>query len=63
MSAIEVISEIKRLPPRERAEVVRFVLEPIKSKTWPVGFFDAIHIADPAFVRPAQGELPLVKSW
>ena len=63
MSAFEVIAEIKRLPPRERAEVARFVLEPIKSKTWPAGFFDAIHIADPAFSRPAQGQLPPVKSW
>ena len=40
MSAVEVIAEIKRLPPRERAEVARFVLEPVKSKTWPIGFFD-----------------------
>ena len=63
MSAIEVIAEIKQLSPRERAEVVRFVLEPVKSNAWPTGFFDAIHIADPAFSRPAQGELPSVKSW
>ena len=37
------------------------VLEPMKSKTWPAGFFDAIHISDPAFSRPDQGQLPAVK--
>ena len=25
---------------------------------WPAGFFEAIHVADPAFVRPIQGEVP-----
>ena len=25
---------------------------------WPAGFFEAIHVADPAFVRPTQGEVP-----
>ena len=37
------------------------VLEPLRSKTWPVGFFDSIHITDPAFSRPDQGQLPPVK--
>jgi hypothetical protein len=27
---------------------------------WPERFFDEIRIADPAFLRPAQGELPPV---
>jgi virulence-associated protein VagC len=38
------------------------VLEPLKPKAWPEGFFDSIHITDPAFARPEQGELPGVKS-
>ena len=37
------------------------VLEPAKPKSWPVGFFDSIHVADPAFERPEQGQLPPVK--
>jgi virulence-associated protein VagC len=37
------------------------VLEPAKSKSWPEGFFDSIRISDPAFERPAQGQLPPVK--
>ena len=38
------------------------VLEPAKPKTWPQGFFDSIHIKDPAFERPDQGQLPPVKT-
>ena len=38
------------------------VLEPGKPKTWPEGFFDSIHISDPAFERPEQGQLPAVKN-
>jgi antitoxin VapB len=34
------------------------ILEPIKSATWPQGFFDRIRIDDPAFVRPPQGQVP-----
>ena len=34
------------------------ILEPIKSTQWPPGFFDRIHIDDPAFARPPQGHLP-----
>jgi virulence-associated protein VagC len=37
------------------------VLEPAKPKSWPEGFFDSIRISDPAFERPAQGQLPPVK--
>ena len=36
------------------------VLEPLKPKAWPEGFFDSIHIRDPSFVRPDQGQLPPV---
>ncbi len=34
------------------------VLEPLKTATWPADFFEAIHITDPAFARPSQGEMP-----
>jgi virulence-associated protein VagC len=44
-----------------RHEGETIVLEPLKSKVWPDGFFDAVHITDPAFVRPEQGKLPAVK--
>jgi virulence-associated protein VagC len=30
------------------------VLEPLKPKAWPEGFFELIHISDPAFSRPEQ---------
>ena len=45
---------------RQEGETV--VLEPARPKTWPEGFFDSIHITDPAFVRPEQGQLPPIKS-
>jgi virulence-associated protein VagC len=38
------------------------VLEPATPKTWPEGFFDSIHVTDPAFERPAQRQLPPVKT-
>ena len=44
-----------------RHEGDAIVLEPLKSMTWPAGFFDSIHITDPTFVRPEQGQLPPVK--
>jgi virulence-associated protein VagC len=35
------------------------VLEPSpKSAHWPDGFFEAIAIRDPSFVRPPQGAMP-----
>jgi antitoxin VapB len=37
------------------------VLEPARPKTWPEGFFESVHICDPAFERPEQGQLPPVK--
>ena len=36
------------------------VLEPAKPKAWPEGFFDSIHVTDPAFERPEQGQLPSI---
>jgi tRNA(fMet)-specific endonuclease VapC len=38
------------------------VLEPVRPKTWPERFFDSIHVSDPAFGRPEQGQLPPVKN-
>jgi len=38
-----------------RQEGESVVLEPAKPKTWPEGFFDSIHVTDPAFERPEQG--------
>ncbi len=38
------------------------VLEPAKPKDWPEGFFESIHVSDPAFKRPEQGQLPPVKN-
>jgi virulence-associated protein VagC len=37
------------------------VLEPARPKTWPEGFFESVHISDPAFERPEQGQLPPAK--
>ena len=37
------------------------VLEPAEPKSWAEGFFDSIHVTDPAFQRPEQGRLPPVK--
>jgi virulence-associated protein VagC len=34
------------------------VLEPARPKTWPAGFFGSIHVTDPVFERPEQGQLP-----
>jgi antitoxin VapB len=41
---------------RKEGEAV--ILEPVKSNSWPDGFFDDICIDDPAFARPPQGETP-----
>ena len=45
-----------------RHEGEAIVLEPMKPKDWPPDFFDSIHISDPAFARPDQGQSPPVKS-
>jgi virulence-associated protein VagC len=39
------------------------VLEPAKPKTWAKDFFESIHITDPSFERPEQGQLPPVKQF
>ena len=41
-----------------RREGEAVILEPVKPSAWPVGFFDAIRIDDPKFVRPDQGTVP-----
>ena len=41
-----------------RREGQAVILEPIQPRTWPEGFFEAIRIDDPAFVRPDQGRVP-----
>ena len=41
-----------------RREGEAVILEPLKSSTWPEGFFAAIHIDNPRFVRPDQGQTP-----
>jgi virulence-associated protein VagC len=45
-----------------RREGEAVILEPVRTSTWPEGFFKAIHIADPSFVRPDQGGVPPVPS-
>lgn len=41
-----------------RREGETVILEPVKSIQWPEGFFEAIRIDDPKFVRPEQGRTP-----
>ena len=41
---------------RKEGEAV--ILEPVKSNTWPAGFFKNIRVDDPAFARPPQGDSP-----
>jgi virulence-associated protein VagC len=41
-----------------RQEGDSVVLEPVRPKKWPEGFFASIHITDPAFERPPQGQAP-----
>jgi antitoxin VapB len=48
--------ETPRVSIRREGEAV--ILEPLKSSHWPEGFFDAIRVDDPAFVRPPQGLTP-----
>lgn len=43
-----------------RREGEAVILEPVKSSIWPQGFFEAIRIDDPKFVRPDQGQAPPV---
>jgi antitoxin VapB len=41
-----------------RREGESVILEPVKSGSWPAGFFEKIRIDDAAFVRPPQGSVP-----
>ena len=41
-----------------RREGDAVILEPIRSAVWPENFFESIRIDDPAFARPAQGNMP-----
>ena len=41
-----------------RKEGEAIILEPVKSNTWPTGFFEDIRVDDPAFARPLQGDTP-----
>jgi antitoxin VapB len=43
-----------------RREGEAVILEPVKPATWPEGFFEAIRIDDPKFVRANQGMTPPV---
>jgi len=43
-----------------RREGEAVILEPVKSPTWPKGFFQSIRIDEPGFVRPDQGQAPPV---
>ena len=45
---------------RECRVIVLFDSEEPPPAAWPPGFFEEIRIADPAFVRPAQGEMPRI---
>jgi virulence-associated protein VagC len=40
-----------------RQEGEAMVLEPLHASRWPEGFFDAIRIDDPKFVRQDQGAI------
>ena len=41
-----------------RREGEAVILEPLKARQWPVGFFDQIRVDDKAYCRPDQGLLP-----
>ncbi len=41
-----------------RREGDAVVLEPVKTTTWPTGFFESIRINDSKFARPDQGTVP-----
>ncbi len=45
-----------RVSVRRLGEAV--LIEPVRPREWPQGFFEAIHSDDPTFVRPDQGQLP-----
>ena len=53
---------LKPVPPGHPRECRVLILfdnaEGTLPSAWPLGFFDEIRIDDPAFQRPAQGEVP-----
>lgn len=36
------------------------ILEPIRNDGWPADFFEKVLVDDPSFVRPQQGQMPVV---
>lgn len=71
MDTIEIIrdgdSQAVKLPDGYRFEVAAVsirrdgdavILEPLKPRAWPAGFFDQILVTDPAFGRTNQGTTP-----
>ena len=56
VQAVKLPDEFRFDPPsvsiRKAGEAV--ILEPVKSASWPPGFFDDIQIHDPYFSRPEQ---------
>lgn len=51
----------KQLSPKEgvvsiEAQGSRWIVEPVKPRKWPRGFFTKIQIEDSAFARPRQGK-------
>jgi virulence-associated protein VagC len=44
-----------------RREGESVILEPIKGRKWPFGFFERIRIDDSEFQRPEQGSTPAIE--
>jgi virulence-associated protein VagC len=50
----------KELEPKEGEMSIHrkgncWIVEPVKTKSWPKNFFEKIHIEDPSFIRHDQG--------
>ena len=45
-----------------RREGEPVILEPAEKRTWPKGFFSAIHSEDESFQRPKQPKTPSIRS-
>lgn len=59
-SHLTLIEPVPHPPARECRVIVLFGSDEPPPAAWPPGFFDEIRVTDPAFVRPAQGEMPPV---
>jgi virulence-associated protein VagC len=46
-----------------RREGEAVILEPLKNRTWPKGFFNRIQISDSKFTRPLQGKTPPIPKF